>query len=960
MTLRLFFFGSPRIECDGRVIDTDTRKAVALLAYLVVTGEFQSRDTLATLLWPEMDAERSRAALRRTLSSLKAAIGQEFLYITREGIGLLSEDIVWCDVNAFEATINDTTHHHRAGDGQCDECVEELEAAVVLYRDHFLSGFSLRDSAGFDDWQLAQTEHLRRLLALALNALVRTYSRQHRFDVAIDHARRWLANDPLREDAHRWLMQLYAWNGTRELALRQYREVVRILAEELGVEPLPETTGLYEAIQENQLPLPESYALAGKEPDASLPASPDEQPPSRPLIGRESSWEALLEAYAGVDQSGRVVAVTGEAGIGKTRLAEEFIDFAQTRGATTGAVSCYQGETGLAYGPIATALRNLINRDEAPTRLQKIPVHWRSEAARLVPEMADQDSNLINLDGPGAQNRFYSGISEVLCGLLMGPAPGILLVDDAHWADAATLELLAYLVRRLTDLPVLILITWDESVGHEHRLHRLLAEAQRAGTGHTLHLARWRPSDVLRLVSANEPQQARAVEIANRLYRETEGLPYFVVEYLATGYNPEQWTMPESVRDLLAGRLAGVGQAERQLLQTAAVIGHSFDYGILLEASGRSEEEVIGGLESLLDSGLIRELPADSPAGELHYDFSHQQLRSLVYDETHLARRRLLHRRVAAALQAQMRGHQLEASAGLVADHYRLGGQDEIAADFYRRAADHARTLFAHREALAYYQTALALGHPAQAELYEACGDLQTLLGEYRAALHSYESAAAQAPDNRLGYLEHKLGQVYERRGDWDLADSHYCAALERYGPDQPVETVLLTVDRSRMAYRSRKFTAAESLATNALRLAKAAGNAGAEAQAHNALGILARQAGDQAKARVHLRQSLSLAESDDQSEARVAALNNLAYIEGEAGQIESALDLLEQAISLCVRLGDRHREAALYNHRADLLHQTGQDEAAMTSLKQAVAIMAEIGLEAGDWQPEVWKLTEW
>jgi DNA-binding SARP family transcriptional activator/predicted ATPase len=964
MTLRLFFFGSPRIECDGRVIDTDTRKAVALLAYLAVTGEFHSRDTLATLLWPEMDAERSRAALRRTLSSLKSAIGQEFLYITRDGIGLLSEGMVWCDVNTFESAITKTTHHHRAGDSQCDDCVEELEAAVVLYRDHFLSGFSLRDSAVFDDWQLAQTEHLRRLLALALNALVRTYSRQHRFDVAIDHARRWLAIDPLREDAHRWLMQIYAWNGTRELALRQYREVVRILADELGVEPLPETTELYEAIQENRLSLPENITVIGNDPagesDTIPPADSGKQSLSKPLIGRESSWEVMQQAYAEVDPSGRVVAVAGETGIGKTRLAEAFAEFAQTQEATTIVAPCYQGEAGLAYGPIATALNTLVHREDATERLQKVPAHWRGEAARLVPELIDNDPTYVELDGPGAQIRFYSGISEVLCALLAGPSPGVLLIDDAQWADAATFDLLAYLVRRLTDLPVLVLITWDESVGHEHRLYRLLAEAQRAGTGHLVHLTRWRPSDVLRLVTANESLRSQAAEIAGRLYQETEGLPYFVVEYLAVGQNPEEWSMPQSVRDLLAGRLASVGQAERQLLQTAAVIGHSFDYGILLETSGRSEEEVIGGLERLLGSGLIRELSTESPAVELHYDFSHQQLRSLVYDETNLARRRLLHRRVAAALQTLRRGSHLEASAGLIADHYRLGGQDDLAADFYHRAGDHARTLYAHREALAHYQTALALEHPAQAALYEAAGDLHTLQGEYRAALHAYESAAAQAGKDRLGRLEHKLGQVYERRGDWELADCHYCAALERYGPDQPVEKALLTVDRSRVAYRSGKIASAEALAEEALALAKAAGDMGAEAQAHNALGILARKAGNSPTARAHMQQSLSLAESEGLTTVRIAALNNLAHVHGEANQVEKALELLEQAILLCARQGDRHREAALYNHRADLLHQAGQEDLAMASLKQAVAIIAEIGLEAGDWQPEVWKLTEW
>jgi tetratricopeptide (TPR) repeat protein len=253
-------------------------------------------------------------------------------------------------------------------------------------------------------------------------------------------------------------------------------------------------------------------------------------------------------------------------------------------------------------------------------------------------------------------------------------------------------------------------------------------------------------------------------------------------------------------------------------------------------------------------------------------------MRVLVYDSANLARRRLLHRRIAAALQSRARGPAGEASASLIGYHFRLGGQDAAAADYYRRAGDHARALYANREALDHYQTALALGHPDAAELHEAVADLCTLLGEYGAALQAYESAAALAPETALGRLEHKLGQVYERRGNWELAESHFRRALE----------------------------------------------------SRNTLGILARHEGDPAAAREQLERSLALAEAGDMVAARVAALNNLAGMYEAEGQTDAALALLDQAIDLCVRQGDRHHEAALYNHRADVLHRAGQEAQAM------------------------------
>ncbi len=377
---------------------------------------------------------------------------------------------------------------------------------------------------------------------------------------------------------------------------------------------------------------------------------------------------------------------------------------------------------------------------------------------------------------------------------------------------------------------MLLIVAWSEAGGDGvlggQRLRRLLTEAQRAGIGRLIPLTRWRPSDVLNLVAADARLQARATEITDLLYRETEGLPYFVVEYLnALAGRPDNWTMPPSVRDLLAGRLAQVNPAELQLLQTAAVIGGTFDYASLWPASGRSEEEVVGGLERLLDRGLIREAN-DTPYGESdepRYGFTHQQLRALVYETTNLARRRLLHRRVAAALQAQTRSAK-DSTASQIAQHYRLGGQDAAAADFYRRAGDHARALFANREALGHYQNALALGHPAPAALHEAGGDLHTLLGEYGAALRAYESAAAQADPADLGRLEHKLGRLHERRGQWELADSHFCAALERYQRhDDAADLARLHGDRSRVAYRAGDLGQARALAEQALALASPA-----------------------------------------------------------------------------------------------------------------------------------------
>jgi DNA-binding SARP family transcriptional activator len=709
--LKLFLLGTPRIEHAGAQINVDTRKAVALLAYLAITRQRHSRDALAVLLWPEYDQSSARGALRRTLSTLKKALGGVGLDIERETVGLDSDTAVWLDVEQFQRLL---------AAGRTNESVAAgapLTAAVALYGDDFMAGFGLRDSPDFDDWQFFQAESLRRDLATALERLIDCHTRLGTFEPAIAYARRWLALDPLHEPAHRQLMLLYAWAGQRSAALYQYRECVRVLDQELGVPPLDETTQLYQAIKENQtLPAPVedspgAHLIAERPADARPVQSTIDNPPYL-LVGRTAEWRALLEAYTAA-AAGRLVVIEGEAGIGKTRLAEELLTYARSSGATTITARCYEGEAHLAYGPFIDALRAALGQPNRDRWLDTLPTQWLSETARLLPELERLRPDLppaAPLGLPGAQFRLFEAISQLLLAACRSAEPGLLLVDDLHWADAASLDLLAYMTHRLHGQPICLLLTWRaENMPASQRGRALLAEAQRAGMGTAVSLGRLSRSEVLTLVrSSDVGAAAQSDNLGERLYDETEGLPFFVVEYLAVlardANLPRQaWPLPGGVRDLLHARLAAVSQASEQVLSTAAVIGCSFDYDTVREVSGRSEEETIDALEQLIAHGLIQELRASVTANphQPGYDFFHAKLRALVYDEISLARRRLLHRRVAEALTSRAYGAaERDALAGLIAYHYRMAGQDAAAAEQFALAVEHARRIYANTDAL--------------------------------------------------------------------------------------------------------------------------------------------------------------------------------------------------------------------------------------------------------------------
>jgi predicted ATPase/DNA-binding SARP family transcriptional activator len=318
--LALFLLGSPRIECNGEPITLDRRKAVALLAYLAVTGRSHSRDTLATLFWPEHDQSRARAGLRRVLSSLKKALGEGWLQVDRETVGLNRDADIWVDASELRNRLTESQRHRHPQEEVCPACLSSLSEAAALYRDDFLAGFTLRDSPSFDDWQFFETESLRNELARVLQRLASGHGAKGEFEPAIAHARRWVALDPLHEPAQRSLMRLYASSGQRAAALRQYAECERVLQEEVGAPPEEATTQLCQAIREGRELPPLREPIPGAVP---APAAVRHNLPLQltPFVGRQAMLAEIADRLQ--HPACRLLTLVGPGGSGKTRLALE-------------------------------------------------------------------------------------------------------------------------------------------------------------------------------------------------------------------------------------------------------------------------------------------------------------------------------------------------------------------------------------------------------------------------------------------------------------------------------------------------------------------------------------------------------------------------------------------------------------------------------------------------------------
>jgi len=906
--------GPPHVLRDGDLVGFDTRKATALLAHLAVSRRPRPRDALADLLWPDADLERARGALRRTLSTLRSGIGAEHVEATRDHVRLVRGDGLRVDVDEFRRL-------REAGD---------LAGAAGEYRGDLLEGFAVRDAPGFEAWCAAEAEALRRELMATLAALAGRQEAAGDLPAATASVRRWLDLDPLHEPAHQALIRLLATGGDRAGALVQYRECVRTLSRELGVPPLSETSRLYDEINRG------TFEVAAPEPVAPepVPASPDDSPTAPTLVGRADELRQLREAYDAVGADAGVVLVEGEAGIGKTRLVEELL--ATLPGDVPALVTrAYEDEEGLAYGPVVETLRARLRRDT--DWVAALDPETVAEVARLVPEIGAGRADVPPLgSGPAAESRFLAAVWETLLTALGGGRPGVWVVDDAQWADEATRSLLAYGLRRLSGHEVLLLLV--RRTPPEVAALRQVVAAARAGGGVTLVLDRLGEGDVAELVEQLQPADAPDVRW---LWETTEGVPLLLVEYLRSP--SDEGAVPAGARAMLSARLDPVSETGRQVLSAAAVLGRSFDVDTVREVSGRTDEETVGALEELVRQGLMRERETD-------YDFAHDLVRGVVLDETSLARRRLLHGRAAAVAGSP---------AAVVARHLQQAGQDQAAAQARLQAAGEASAVFAHAEAAEHLRAALALGRPDRVPVLLALGEVQSVLGEYADALVSLETAAAASTPDDLPEVEHRLGRLQHRRGEYALARAHLEAALTGLHDDRVAARAAVTADLALATYSLGELDRAQALAFEAGQLAERADDVRSQCQAHNLLGILATSAGDTAAAVDSLHRGLALAEQADDAELRVAALNNLALALSAAGEPEQAIEPAKAALELCAVTGDRHREAALHNNLADLMHATGRHEEAMAHLKAAVEIFVAVGTETEP-RPEIWKLVRW
>ena len=945
--LSIRLLGTPEVSLGGRPLRFGRKKALALLCYLAAGGGTRLRRELAELLWPASEERRARTDLRSILAGIRKAIGEEgargnggnervdLLAIDGDLLGIKPRGVE-LDLRTLEEAVLLARSESSPGAGVIDGAVgrggviARLEGTLGAYRGEFMEGFSLADAPEFELWLEAERARWRGVFGELCERLSQLQCEAGQLGEATDTARLWARRAPLEEAAHLRLVELLSATGDGEGALLSYQYFRNALKGELDVEPSLQMRELAERLREEVL---ERASLG-----ASLAHSATTTPLSAldvPFVDRQEEFGVLVSEYHACGSGGetRVVALMGEAGIGKTRLAEEFLGWAKARGADVLAGTVTEGAR-LPYGPLVEALRPRLERERAPDDL--LEDIWLAELSRLLPELKERYPDLpppTSGEGETAKGALFEAIARTV-GALASHGQVVLFLDDLQWADATTLEVLDYAGRRWAEqgAPVLLVTAArpEEPEGGPGFERWFLTLARRLPV-RNLGLGPLGKEDVEGMLrrlagggsksagvpegSGNAPDgsdqaQSELYRLGEWLAAESAGQPFYLVETLKSLLEEEKLVvrahpdggrvlevgptlgegsalralLPHSVREVIGSRLSRLSKAASELLAAGAVLGRRFGFETLLDVAEMGEEEGLRGLDELVGRRLLLE-DGGGQEGEaslyrgVTYSFSHEKIRQVTYTRSGQARRRVLHRRALEVLEDGT------APAAQLARHALLGGLSEEAFRYSVAAGDRAAEVFAVRDAIAHYERAQ-----------------DVLMAGRRPGPNRFSSI----PGVERFYAQ--LGRAYEMAEDQDKARKAYetILAVAREAGDTRLEVVALNHLAVFLFHHEGNLRRVATLLEDASKVAEGAGLEEALAETEcNLVDVTVLRTGELEDSRWLAEKALTSARTLGRPDLVARALDALARQGMLAGRLEEAEAHAEEGARVSRQLAD-------------------------------------------------------
>jgi DNA-binding SARP family transcriptional activator/tetratricopeptide (TPR) repeat protein len=748
--LEIRLLGRVEVLRGGPVELPPSKKARALLAYLVATERAHDRNYVASLLWEERDD--TRAALRWALSRLRPVLDDQTtrLVTDRDRVGFERKD----------ADVDLASVRHALREGIDRVSTETLEGAAARFRGDLLEGLDLTECYGFHAWCVAEREAARALRTSILSTLVSRLADDP--ERALGYARTRLDLDPLSGTAQASVVRILGALGRQREAEQLYQSFKQMVQSRLGERTSVELERARAAARTAPPMKPAPSTMTVELPPvaaATTTTAPIDRLARSPFVGRERELATLTATLdSAVQGGGGFVEIAGQAGVGKSRLVEELIHQARLRGARVMVGRCLEGDGSPAFLPFLDSL-DAVLADE--TTLERLVGTDASLAARISPRVAArlrEPPPPAAVDATSERYLVFQAVSTLL-ERIAAPAGALLVVEDLHWIDQPSLALLRYLVARLDGTRLLVVTTYrDEDLDAKAR--HALVDLRRHG-GSRIALSGLSKPEVHALVDALGGS-AVAATLRDRLADVTAGHPLFLQEMLKhlveenalDDASAASVTVPEGVRQVIERRLGRLSERGKRILVVASPMIGAFEWECVRALCDDNEDDLLDALEEVMGAQLLRERVA---SGHASYEFSHALVAQTIYESLPNPRRARLNRQIGEALE-RLHASNVEPHLAALAHHFHLAGVDGAsrakAADYAVRAGDRAAALLACEEAVRHWERALEIVRadpelrlPVPTwEIHRRRGRALAVVSAWNEACAAYEQALADAP----------------------------------------------------------------------------------------------------------------------------------------------------------------------------------------------------------------------
>jgi tetratricopeptide (TPR) repeat protein/predicted Ser/Thr protein kinase len=659
------------------------------------------------------------------------------------------------------------------------------------------------------------------------------------------------------------------------------------------------------------------------------------------MVGRESEFTEAMEHWKRAAQGdGHVLLISGEPGIGKTRLARELCAQARVTGAAVYTGEAY-AEGGAPYASIGQIIREMIGQDD--DQPLELPEFILADLLTIAPDLRLRYPDISqnpSLDQESEQQRIYENF-VAFCGILAEQAPLLLFVDDVHWAGSGSLKILRHLARRGRNLPLLIVLTYREVELDESRpLQNLLYDLNRERLAARLkipRLSREKTRDMLTAMFTEEISP----DFLDGIYLETDGNPFFIEEvckalieegklYVEDGrwHRPDmnELEVPQSVRVAIQSRVKKLPEFAQETLRLGAILGNEFEYELLQSASDLDEETLINALEAAERVQLVREVREN---GNVNFAFMHALIPTTLRESLSGLRRQRYHHRVAETLESA-RPQDFES----LAYHHDQAGHSNRARVYYLQAGDRARNTFAPEDAVRYFQAALEYwpeeDKKGRADLLIKLGGSLGAIGETSEQFEAFNSAKIlyEGLDDvsNLSQTERRLGENRWWVGDRAESMEHYHRALSILEDGPETEDLAWAISEiSRMYMLASEYGRAIEWGDRAIALAERLQADDVKVHAYNNTGTSRVHIGEQERGLQELQESLRLAHVQGAAGNIVRAYYNFSELLMNLGRYDEAREILNTYWEFVLQFHSRFYEGAACYHLVNLDWMTGR-----------------------------------